>query len=125
MSDKYEPAFVADGRSVTTLRGIAHAGAKLSWRDLDGKNEQAKKVLFTKLLNDGFLEPAVTQADKFNESMSGQIGFSDGIGEDSPGEAPPGEVPPGEVPPGEVPPGEALPSEKTPKTGRKSGAKRK
>ncbi|MCP4677086.1 MAG: hypothetical protein GY854_16540 [Deltaproteobacteria bacterium] len=113
MTEKYEPAYVSDGRSVTTKRGIGHAGAKLSFRDLSAKNEQAQKMLFTKLLKEGYLEPEKTQADKFAESMSGQIGFGEGIGDEAPGD----EVPEDEAPGDELPAGESLK--------RKSGAKRK
>ena len=90
MPEKYDSAFVADGRSVTTLKGIAHAGAKIKWSDLDGKTEQTKKALFTKLLKDGFLEPGKSQADKFREDLAGQMGF----GDEPPEGKPPGDEAP-------------------------------
>ena len=120
MSEKYEPAFVAEGRSVTVLRGIAHAGAKIRWSDLDGKTEQTKKKLFTKLLAEGYLESAKTQADKFKENLAGQIGFGD---EDT-GDEPPGDEPPGDEDTGDEDTGDKFPG-KPSKTSRKAGAKRK
>ena len=112
-----QPAYVVHGHSVVTSKGIAHEGAKLTWTNMEGINNDAKKRVFKKFIDRGFLERIPTPGEIDAADAAGQLGFVTDA--DHLVEAPEEEAPEEEAPE------EEAPEEGVKKTGRKSGAQRR
>ena len=111
-------AYVSEGRTILTNRGLAHAGAKLSWRDMPAKTNDAKKASFKKLIEKDFLEKVPTSGEIRAAAAAGQLAFE--TEDDS---SPEEEAPEEEAPEGKS--SEKFSEEVKQDFLRKSGAKRK
>ena len=120
-------AVVVTGRSVHTVLGTAHAGAKITPKMLSKNDvENAGKTAFRRLLDEGVIEYPPTKKEVIEEDSKGQLSFAEKtVGEAPKEEAPKEEALQEEAPKEEATKEEALKEEDPKEEAPKAGAKRK